>query len=136
MPSMPISRLPMPFPRVPCAVWLPHRSEPDAYGNEVTTYEDEPDMVTECSYAPGYRKPDTSDGIEDGRPYATETRVLFFLPMAFDADLRDALLQARDPKRASISRKRFAVVGDPEPYMDDATPGDMGWCVEGVRFDG
>jgi len=126
----------MPFPRVPCRIWLPQLGERDAYGNEAVSFNEDPDIVTECSYAPGDRRPDTSDDIEDGRPHGDELRVTFFLPKTLDADLRGALIQAVPTDDAHMAALRFSVVGDPHSYMRDATPGDMSWSVEGVRFDG
>ena len=126
----------MPFPRVPCNIWLPIVDGRDAYGNERPFYSVLPDIVTECSYAPGYRSPDTSDDIEDGRPHGDEVRVTFFLPKSLDADLRGALIKAVPEDDPSMARMRFSVVGEPRSYMRDATPGDMSWCVVGVRFDG
>ena len=126
----------MPFQRVPCRIWLPIIEERDSYGNQQVFYSAFPDIVTECSYAPGDRRPDTSDDIEDGRPHGDELRVTFFLPTTLDADLRGALIQAVPPDDAHMAALRFSVVGDPHSYMRDATPGDMSWCVVGVRFDG
>ena len=119
---------PMPFPRVPCSVWLPAYGSRDAYGNVVVTYGESPDIVTECSYAPSA----TKDDIEEGRPHGDEDRVTFYLPKTFDADLRDALLSVTTTD--GMGGIRFRVVGDPHSYMRDATPGDMSWAVEGVRF--
>lgn len=126
----------MPFPRVECRIWLPAFGERDAYGNQQVSYAEEPDIVTECSYAPGDRRPDTSDDIEDGRPHGDEVRMTFFLPKTLDANLRGALIQAVPSNDSTLSQLRFAVVGEPYSYMRAATPGDMSWCVVGVRFDG
>lgn len=127
---------PMPFPRVPCQIWLPTFGERDPYGNEQVTYAEDPDIVMECCYAPGYATPDTRDRIEDGRPHEDEARVMFYLPKTLDADLRGALIRALPPNDASMASHRFSVVGDPHSFMREATPGDMSWCVVGVRFDG
>lgn len=118
----------MPFPRVPCSVWIPERGPRDAYGNENVTYSEDPDIVTECSYAPSASK----DDIEQDRPHGDVDRVIFYLPKTFDADLRDALISVTTTD--AMSGQRFRVVGDPHSYMRDATPGDMSWAVEGVRF--
>lgn len=125
-----------PFPRVPCLIWLPKLGERDDYGNQPVTYSDAPDVMTQCSYAPGRYRPDTSDDHEDGRPHGTEDTVTFYLPKSLDADLRGALIQALPLDDQRLASLRFAVVGDPHSYMRDATPGDMSWSVEGVRFDG
>lgn len=126
----------MPFPRVECRIWLRKLADEDEYGNRVPYHADEPDIVTECSYAPGRSKPDTSDDIEDGRPWGDRMVMTFYLPKTVQADLRGALIQAVPADDAAVASMRFEVVGNPTSYMRDATPGDMSWSVEGVRFDG
>lgn len=126
----------MPWPRVECRIWLQRLAAEDAYGNQVPYHADEPDIVTECCYAPGGSKPDTADDVEDGRPWGDEVRMTFYLPKTLQADLRGALIQAVPADDASVASMRFSVVGNPTSYMRDATPGDMSWAVEGVRFDG
>lgn len=127
---------PMPFPRVPCRIYLPQEWGIDAYGNEITSYPEFPDIETECSYAPGRYSPDTENDIEDGRPHGVQDTVTFYLPKTLDVDLRGALIQVLPPDDARMASLKFRVVGDPHSYMRGATPGDMSWSVEGVRFDG
>lgn len=129
-------RFPMPFRSVPCSIWLPTWVGPDEYGNTVLEYGIEPDVETRCCYAPGYRKPDTSDDIEEGRPYGDRATMTFFLPKDVDADLRMALIACYPPDDSVVSGKVFRVVGEPYSYPRANTPGDYSWAVEAVRFDG
>lgn len=126
----------MPWPRVPCRIWLPKLGDEDAYGNRVPTYDEQPDIETECCYAPGRSRPITSDDIEEGRPWGDQLTMTFYLPKTLQADLRGAQIQALPADDAAVASMRFSVVGNPTSYMRDATPGDMSWAVEGVRFDG
>lgn len=127
---------PMPWPRVTCNIWLQKLAAEDEYGNQVPYHSDEPDIVTECCYAPGRAKPDTSDDIEQGRPWGDEVIMTFYLPKTLDADLRGALIQAVPSDDSTVASMRFSVVGNPTSYMRSATPGDMSWSVEGVLVDG
>lgn len=126
----------MPFAAVPCHIWLASPGERDAYGNQPTEYAVEPDVVTRCVYAPGTSKPDTADDIEDGRPHADEATMTFFLPKSVDADLREALISCFPAGDATLSGRRFVVVGEPYSYQRESVPGDYSWRVEAVRFDG
>lgn len=126
----------MPFKSVPCSIWLPKWGEVDDYGNRVPTYETEPDIRTWCCYAPGDRRPDTEDSIEDGRPHGTSVALTLFFPKDMDADLRLALVTVHSPSDSALSAKRFSVVGEPYSYPRENTPGDYSWCVGVVRFDG
>lgn len=126
----------MPWPRVPCRIWLQKLSAEDEYGNRVPYHSEQPDIETECCYAPGRSKPDTADDIEPGRPWGDEVHMTFYLPKTLQADLRGALIQAVPADDAAVAAMRFSVVGNPTSYMRAATPGDMSWSVEGVRFDG
>lgn len=123
--------MPMPFRPVPCSIWLPHAGE-DAWGNEVVTFAEDPDIETTCCYAPGYRSPETSDDIEEGRPEGATVRVTFFLPKTLDAALRGARIAASPPDDAWMAAHAFDVVGAPTSYMRQNTPGDYSWAVEGV----
>lgn len=125
---------PMPFQSVPCRIWLPVWDEDDEYGNSNPTYLFDPDIETTCVYAPGERRPDTSDDIEDGRPRGVRVAMTFYLPKTLDADLRDALISCLPPDDAALSTRRFKVVGDPVSYPRNNTPGDYSWCVEGVAY--
>lgn len=126
----------MPWPRVPCRIWLQKLAPADEYGNRVPYHDDEPDIRTECCYAPGRYKPDTSDDIEPGRPWGDQMVMTFYLPKSLHADLRGALIQALPSDDAAVASMRFAVMGNPTSYMRAATPGDMSWSVEGLRVDG
>lgn len=126
----------MPWPRVPCRIWLPKLSTRDEYGNQTPYFDAAPDIETECCYAPGRSKPDTEDDIELGRPWGDQLAMTFYLPKTLQADLRGARIQALPPNDASVASMTFSVVGNPTSYMREATPGDMSWSVEGVRFDG
>lgn len=126
----------MPWPRVPCRIWLPKLSEEDAYGNRMPYYTVAPDIETECCYAPGRSKPSTEDDIEQGRPWGDQLTMTFYLPKTLQGDLRGAQIQALPPDDYAVASMKFAVVGNPTSYMREATPGDMSWSVEGVRIDG
>lgn len=121
----------MPFRAVPCLVWLPTYVE-DAYGNQRATYGEEPDVVTECCYAPGRSTPDTSDDIEEDRPHGATVTVTFFLPKSLQADLRGARIACTPPDDPAMAAQAFDVVGTPYSYHRANTPGDYSWCVEGV----
>lgn len=124
---------PMPFRCVPCSIWLAQVGT-DAYGNEVTTYAEHADIETRCAYAPGGSEPNTQADIEDGRPHGASVSMTFFLPKALDADMREALIACYPPDDATLSGRKFKVVGNPYSYPRANTPGDYSWCVEGVRF--
>lgn len=127
---------PMPFPAVPCSIWLASKGTKDSYGNQGRTYAQKADIETRCLYAPGYHSPDTRDEFEDGRPYGTETTMTFYLPKTVTADLRGAVIAAYPADDATVSGRKWKVVGEPASYMRQATPGDYSWCVTGVRVDG
>lgn len=127
---------PMPFPRVPCKVWLPKYGEPDPYGNRLPTFTEEPDIETECAYAPGRSRPETEDDIEDGRPHGTRTTLTFYLPKTVDADLHGARIACYPADDSTLSGQLFDVVGNPYSYQRGATPGDFSWSVEGVEHRG
>ena len=126
----------MPFRSVPCSIWLPRWGQRDAYGNSAPTYYVEPDIETRCCYAPGYRRPDTEDDIEDGRPHGARVAMTLFFKKELDADLREAVVALYPPDDRALSGKRFMVRGEPYSYPRENTPGDYSWCVEVVRFDG
>jgi hypothetical protein len=126
----------MPFLSVPCHIWLPQASEKDAWGNVAYTYSEDPDIVTTCCYAPGERRPETSDDIEQGRPHGTTARVAFFLPKSLHADLRGARIAAYQTDDAWMEGRTFDVEGAPTSYMRGNTPGDYSWWVEGVEHRG
>ena len=121
----------MPFASVPCSIWLP-TFETDEWNNEVASYPDEPSIETRCCYAPGDRRPDTSDDIEQERPHGDAVRLTFFLPKELDADLRGAQIACHPSDDAWLDGRRFAVEGAPRSYHRANTPGDYSWVVEGV----
>lgn len=123
----------MPFRGVPCAIWLPHFGEPDAYGNRRPTYGEDPDIETTCCYAPGRSTPMTGDDIEEERPTGDEERMLFYLPKGLSADLRGAIIAALPPDDQHVASARYSVEGAPTSYPRESTPGDYSWCVTGVR---
>lgn len=118
----------MPFRSVPCRIWLPAYDGQDAYGNRRPQYAEEPDVLTECCYAPGRSRPDTADDIEEDRPHGDAMRVTFYLPKTLDADLREARIACD----GLLGGRQFDVVGQPVSYMRENTPGDYSWSVEGV----
>lgn len=123
----------MPFRAVPCRIWLPMWGPEDEFGNSRPEYLLEPDIETTCVYAPGDARPDTSDDIEDGRPYGAVMRLTFFLPKTLDADLRQALIACAPADDETLASKVFKVVGAPTSYPRANTPGDYSWRVEGVE---
>lgn len=125
--------VPMPWPSVPCAIWLPHALPCDEWGNVSYEFREEPDIGTRCCYAPGRYRPETTDDIEDGRPDGTEERMTFFLPKGLTADLRGARIAAMPPDDPYVFAAVYDVVGVPRSYHRASTPGDYSWCVEGVR---
>ena len=130
-----MTSFPMPFTPVPCSIWLAER-ESDEWGNDVVTYNQEPDMVTHCLYSPGGRTPDTSDDFESGRPHGATVPMTFYLPKSVDADLREALISCSPPSDAALSGKVFRVVGEPYSYPRENVPGDYSWVIEVVAHHG
>lgn len=122
----------MPFPSVPCSIWLPTGGTEDAYGNVTYEYATKADIETTCCYAPGYARADTSDEFDNDHPHGDMVRVIFFLPKTVTADLRGARIECYPTDDTAMSGKQFCVVGDPKSYMRAATPGDYSWYVEGV----
>lgn len=122
----------MPFRSVPCSIWLPHATAEDPWGNVSYAYGTDPDITTTCCYAPGDRRPDTADDIEQGRPHGVTVRLTFFLPKTLDADLRGALIACHPTDDAFVSGRQFSVEGAPTSYSRANTPGDYSWAVEGV----
>ena len=122
----------MPFRAVPCSIWLAHLGEKDSYGNVAVTYATDPDIQTRCCYAPGRSRADTEDDIEDGRPHGATATMTFYLPKTVDADLRGAIIAVTPADDATLSGRKFDVVGEPYSYPRMNTPGDYSWAVEGV----
>lgn len=120
---------------VPCAIWYPRESDPDAYGNRTAAYADEPDWRGLCCYAPGRRtnQADTADDIEDGRPHGDTALLTVYLPKSFSHQLRGALVAVYPDDDQVVSGRRFAVVGSPYSYPRADTPGDYSWEVEAVE---
>lgn len=125
---------PMPFRPVPCAIWLAKDGAPDEWNNVPEEHGEYADIVTECLYAPGTNRPDTSDDIEGGRPHGAKVTMTFYLPKKVDADLRGATIACYPPTDQTLFAKKFDVVGQPYSYMRENTPGDYSWCVEGVSY--
>lgn len=126
----------MPFRAVPCAIWLPHEGERDAYGNRNVTYSENPDIETTCCYAPGRSKPDTGDEIGEERPHGDYATLTFYLPKTVSARLRGARIACPGCPDPVVAGLTFDVVGDPTSYMRENTPGDYSWSVEGVEHVG
>jgi len=125
---------PMPFRAVPCAVWLAHQGEPDAWNNVPVEYADEPDIQTACLYAPGTSKPETSDDIEEGRPHGARVTMTFYLRKEVDADLRGAIIACYPPDDMTLFARKFKAIGEPYSYPRMNVPGDYSWCVEAVSY--
>ena len=123
----------MPWPTVPCWIWLPRRGERDSHGTSRPTYSDQPDIETTCCYAPGTSEPRTSDDIGEERPTGDVEHMLFYLPKSLVADLRGARIAVGPADDPDLAQATYDVVGVPRSYQRSATPGDYSWCVEGVR---
>ena len=127
----------MPFESVPCRIWLARESSEDVYGNKNVYYADDPDIVTECVYAPGWTENDgTASDIEEGRPYGVSSDVSFFLKKSVSADLRRAKIAAYPSDDATMYGREWLVLDYPMSKMRANTPGDYSWFVRAVAFDG
>lgn len=127
----------MPFASVPCRIWLARESAEDAYGNKVVYYADDPDIVTECVYAPGWTENDgSSKDIEEGRPYGVESEMSFFLKKSVDADLRRAKIAAYPSDDSTMYGREWVVLDYPMSKMRANTPGDYSWLLRAEAFDG
>ena len=124
---------PMPFPRVPCAIWEPIEGDPDAYGNTETIFMDEPTWQGMASYAPGGKTPETENDVTDGRPHGDEVTVTAYLPKTYQGNPRGGYFVLYPEDDAALYGRRWQVIGDPISYMRDATPGDFSWVIKGVE---
>ena len=124
---------PMPFATVPCKIWLAHEGDQDEWGNVPILYNSVADIETVCAYAPGTQRPETSNDIEDARPYGAVLSMTFYLPKSVVADMRAARIACYPTDDAALSGTLFDVVGEPYSYQRANTPGDFSWVVEGVR---
>lgn len=120
----------MPFETCPCAFWYPSESSPDAYGNTVVGYEEDPDWTGACVYHPGSSRADTSNDIEQGRPNGAEVKVTLYLRKDFDHSLRKARVALYPTDDAVLCGRVFEVIGEPFSYSRQNTPGDYSWAVE------
>lgn len=94
----------------------------DAFNAPVVELEEE--AVEDVLYA---RSAD-SDNVEGARTSGTLTKVTFYFPKAFTRPLRGC--------HVVLGGRRFAVVGDPLPYIEENTPGKWNYTVEAVEADG
>lgn len=123
----------MPWPSVPCHIWLPRPTGRDAHGDARPTYNTHPDIETTCLYAPGGSEPMTDDWEDELSPTGDVERMDFFLPKTLVADLRGARIAALPPDDPYVAEATYDVVGAPRSYPRAATPGDYSWRVQGVR---
>ena len=121
---------PMPFEACPCAIWYPKESFPDAYNNTLVEYGERPDWEGECVYHPGANRADTSNDIEQGRPYGAEVKLTLYLRKSFNHSLRKAHIALYPADDAALCGRVFEVIGDPFSYSRANTPGDYSWAVE------
>ena len=102
----------------------PEYGEPDAHGNAEETWS-EPETVENVLVAPGAR----ADLTDADRPNGDRVEWNLHFPKGYPATLRGARITVRggEPLR---------VVGDPQHYTEENTPGDWSMPVELWRVDG
>lgn len=95
----------------------------DAGNNPITEWV--PETVTNVLVAPGPR----SDVVGQIRPEGVEIRWNLHFPKGYPATLRGARISVR-------GGSPLMVVGDPQHYAEELTPGDWSMPVEIGRVDG
>lgn len=97
----------------------------DALGNPVVdSYESE--TVSGVLIAP-----DTTDGLGAERPEGYTDGLTLHFPKAYTASLLGCLVELPEPWPPVVR-----VIGDPQPYMDELTPGQWNRAARVVRADG
>ena len=94
----------------------------DAHGNEVAGQPTR-EQVGNVLPQPG----GTSD-LEASRPDGVAVSMTFHFPKAYTASLRGCSV--------SYGGREYPVIGDPQPYLDENTPGDWNRSVECGACDG
>ena len=94
----------------------------DEHMEEVVTWEDA--TVTNVVVTPGA----TSDVLDSTRPDGTRVAFTLGFPKSFTASLRGCHVLVRGIE--------CAVIGDPQPYAADNTPGAWNYTAEVARVDG
>ena len=94
----------------------------DEHMEEVETWEDA--TVQNVVVTPGA----TSDVLDSTRPSGTRVAFTLGFPKSFTAPLRGC--------RVIVRGVECAIIGDPQPYMDDGTPGPWNYTAEVERVDG
>lgn len=120
----------MPFDTTLCKVWVAVDGGVDAYGNQVVTYNVEPDWEGQCVYAPAQSHfPDTRDDRDQTRPYGDEAKLTVFLPKTFSLNIRNGRIAVYPPDDPIVSGVVFDVIGAPYSFPRSNTPGDYSWMV-------
>lgn len=94
----------------------------DPYGAPVVSYAE--DVVENVVIHPS----DPSDYTDTNRPEGTLIQWVLHFPKTYTADLRECLVEVRG--------ERFAIEGDPKPYMDVNTPTPWNRRAYALRVEG
>lgn len=103
---------------VPVTVELASGGAKDRHGNATTAYQ-AARVVENVLPAPS-----TTDDLGEGRPDGVSVDMTFHFPKSFTESLRGA--------RVTYAGTTYEVVGDPQPYLADLTPGDWNRAVSCV----
>lgn len=97
------------------------RAGSDRFGAPV--YDGEPETVPNVLPQPG----GTSD-VGEGRPEGVRVDMTFHFPKGYGKSLKGCLVL--------YGGRSYRVVGDPQPYVEEDTPGPWGLTVETEAVDG
>ena len=103
---------------VPVTVELAADGTTDRHGNATSSYQ-APRVVENVLPAPS-----TTEDLGEGRPDGVSVDMTFHFPKSFTESLRGA--------RVAYAGNTYKVVGDPQPYLADLTPGDWNRAVSCV----
>lgn len=90
------------------------KGEPDEMGEPTLTWK--PETVDNV-----LMHPSTTDDLEASRPDGVQIDVTFHFPKTYTASLRGCRIQ--------VGEHEYRVVGDPQPYMEQNTPGSWNRTV-------
>ena len=100
------------------------RTETGRDGGNAPIYSDSETTVTNGLVAPGTR----SDVIDSNRPEGVDVAYNLHFPKTFTGSLRGL--------RVKVRGEAFHIIGDPQPYQTNLTPGKWNRPVEVERRDG
>ena len=103
------------------SVYLPHYIKEDVFGGEDIEY-GEP-VEVDAVVAPGATR-----DLDASRPEGVRVSFTVHMPREWNRPLRDALI--------GIRGSRYKVIGDPQKYTDDNTPGLWTMACEVEAYDG